>query len=445
MSTTKPKQASTKNYVVFMFADLRDFTSFTRQHGDDAALRLVRRFFSLVRSRAVRCGGSEWKRDGDQILFTFSTVHDAVAAALSVQDGLTAYNQSNPETPLNVGIGLDAGEPISAEGDYIGITVNRTARVTGLAKAGQVFVTESICQFAHNIPSVGFRDRGLHKLKGFEQLQRLYEPIRITSDTQIALGFQRSNKPIPHLRQLGLLAAVASCLVLLASQFGLGHALRYDSGVSANPLTFSKSSDVVPIANSDSIQEIQQIVEDGRRFTVRVAATGGSGTLTGSGIVFDKKGLVATAAHVVAGATNVQVLFDNNRSVSAAVLKRSQEVDVAILQLPQGSYDAAALARSAQLLPGDEVVILGYPGVLALNAQATVTWGLISHTGAGSDGSLLQIAADLNPGDSGGPVFNRQGQVVGMNIGRIETSKGRPVQGIGLALPIQTIISTVTQ
>lgn len=441
MSAAKSKQITTKNYVVFMFADLRDFTSFTREHGDEAALRFVRRFFSLVRVRAVRCGGKEWKREGDQILFTFATAHDAVAAALSVQEGITSYNRVNPDTPIKAGIGLDAGEPVAAEGDYIGTTVNRTARITALAKPGQVLATEAICQFAHNAPSIRFRDLGLHKLKGFERPQRLYEPARIASDMRSALDFRRPERPLPYVRQFGIVTGIAACLILIANQVGPGVTTRFTSAVSEYPLMATKSSAMAPVASMDLSQEIQKIVKDGQRHTVLIVNTTGSDTQTGSGILFDRKGLVLTAAHVVAGATNVQVYFEDKRSVSAVVVKRSQEIDAAVLQLPPGTYGAASLNTSQGLLPGDEVVILGYPGGARLNLEATLTWGLISHTSGGPDGSFLQIAADLNPGDSGGPVLNRQGQVVGMNVGRIETLKGRPAQGIGFALPIETIKS----
>ena len=215
-------EAIERDSVVFMFADLRDFTSFTLQYGDEAAFRLVKRFYSVVRSRALGSGGTEWKREGDRILFTFAAADDAVVAALSVQDEVASYNQSNPDTPIQLGIGIDAGEPIAMEGDYIGTTVNRTARITTIAKRGQVLVTDSVCHLAQNITSVRFLDRGRHKLKGFGESQRLYEPVRCAESHQkAALG------PSLYLTRLRPLGAIAGVLRKVLASRAAGGARRY--------------------------------------------------------------------------------------------------------------------------------------------------------------------------------------------------------------------------
>ena len=175
MSPKKPTQSARKAYTAFLFADLRDFTAFTRIRGDEAAYRLVQRFYRLVTTAVAAHGGSQWKREGDQVLLAFPTAFAAVKAAVSVMRATDQHNANNPADLLMVGIGLDVGEPVAAEGDFIGTAVNRTARITALARAGQVLVSEAVYQLASNLPDIAYSDRGQRELRGFESGQQLYE------------------------------------------------------------------------------------------------------------------------------------------------------------------------------------------------------------------------------------------------------------------------------
>ncbi len=149
----------------------------------------------------------------------------------------------------------------------------------------------------------------------------------------------------------------------------------------------------------------------------------------GSGIVVDaKRGYVLTNAHVVAGATSVKALTEGGTEVNARRLGNAPCEDLAMIQLtprPQG-LKAATLGESADLVAGDEVTALGFPG--AFEADITkrrlqTTPGTVSSKPAsatlGGDlptlPSVIQHNASISPGNSGGPLFNAEGEVIGIN------------------------------
>lgn len=438
--TVRPKLS--KNYTVFLFADLRNFSAYTRRYGDEAAYHLVKRFFALVRTRVHKLGGVDWKTDGDQILITFPTAHQAVAAALSVMDGIANHNKRYPDASLSAGIGVDAGEPVQVAGEYIGSTVNRTARVTGLAKGGQVLVTESVRQLAQNIPGVEFTDCGRYELKGFGS-ERLYQPLRrpveAGSPKPMALPRQQ-RRPVIRNRSRALLAGVACCLGVLWLQppqaAAPGAAPAAGEGLASQYRAL-----MTPVSDTGANRGLQQLFADARRFTVFITVLEGAETRTGAGFVVDRAGIAVTTAHLVGNASVVKVSLADRRVVPAAVVRVDREADIAVIKLAGGDYDAAPVAGSSRgLETGDEVVVLGYPMAVGNSPQPSLSWGYVSRTSKESpqDG-YLQLAAGLNPGDSGGPVVNRHGEVVAMNVGRVESMKGRPIQGIGFALPAERI------
>ncbi|MEK7217413.1 MAG: adenylate/guanylate cyclase domain-containing protein, partial [Chloroflexota bacterium] len=330
-----------KNYTVFLFADLRDFSQYTRLHGDEAAYRLVQRFYALVRSKVTRAGGADWKTDGDQILFTFNSAHAAVLAALSVGEAIVAYNGKNPGSPIQAGIGLDAGEPVVAGGDFIGTAVNRAARITAVAKAGQILVTESIRQLAQNVPGVQFADGGVFRLKGFPEPERLYQPRRpgITLANAGSSAFGRILRPGAAIQGRAALAAVACCVGIVVIQARPAATTAAIAGAAQE----SSRTVVAPVNNTDAPRGVQAIFTDARRYTALVTAIDSTESRTGAGIVVDQGGTAVTAAHTVGNSPVVKVSLGAGRVVPAAVVRVDREADIAVLRLSHGSYDAAEI------------------------------------------------------------------------------------------------------
>ena len=181
---------------------------------------------------------------------------------------------------------------------------------------------------------------------------------------------------------------------------------------------------------------------------------GGGGTATGSGFVIDHAGHILTNAHVVDGAQRIEVTLgntDTSQPVSARVVGKDPSTDVALLQVdaPSDQLHPLALGDSSQLQVGDSVVAIGNP----FGLDRTVTSGIVSAiqraitapNGYTID-HVIQTDASINHGNSGGPLLNGRGEVIGVNS-QIETGgsgSGGNV-GVGFAVPSNTVKTVIAQ
>jgi Do/DeqQ family serine protease len=158
---------------------------------------------------------------------------------------------------------------------------------------------------------------------------------------------------------------------------------------------------------------------------------------TGSGFIISKDGQILTNAHVVDGATNVNVILKDGRRFTGKVLGTDPVTDVAVIKIQANNLPTAKLGNSEGLRPGEWAIAIGNP----LGLDSTVTTGIISATGRSSSAvgvpdkrvAFIQTDAAINPGNSGGPLLNQRGEVVGMNTAIIQGT-----QGLGFAIPINT-------
>ena len=171
---------------------------------------------------------------------------------------------------------------------------------------------------------------------------------------------------------------------------------------------------------------------------------------SGSGFIVSENGYVLTNAHVVSGAAAVDVLFSDGEKKAAQVVGADVTMDVAVLKVEGEGYPALPIGDSSALRVGEYVIAIGNP-LSTYQLYGTVTFGVISGTAReinidGFVNTYLQTDAAINFGNSGGPLINMAGQVVGMNAAKSITagydSNGNTVsaEGIGFALPINNVI-----
>jgi class 3 adenylate cyclase len=169
--------------VTIFFSDIRGFTDYTEEFGDEAASRIVHEQDTIIRSQIEAYGGVVVKTQGDSFMVAFSAARGAILCAIAIQRIVAQANRDQAGPRIAIGIGINTGEPIRQEdGDYIGGTVNLAARICAAAGSGQILVSESTRYVAGRIELrrsdggvVEYVDLGLHELKGFPEAKRLFE------------------------------------------------------------------------------------------------------------------------------------------------------------------------------------------------------------------------------------------------------------------------------
>ena len=177
---------------------------------------------------------------------------------------------------------------------------------------------------------------------------------------------------------------------------------------------------------------------------------GGTATGAGTGIVLDTDGSILTNAHVVEGASTITVTIPGSSTPrTATVVASDAGADLALLHVDDTSgLVAAPLGSSADLQVGDDVVAIG--NALALEGGLTVTQGIVSATGrsleteSGQLDDLIQTDAAISSGNSGGPLVNAAGEVVGINTAVAASSGTVSASNIGFAISIDTAREVVS-
>ena len=163
---------------------------------------------------------------------------------------------------------------------------------------------------------------------------------------------------------------------------------------------------------------------------------GGSGT----GIIMSEDGYIITNHHVIDGATSITVTTKNGE-YPAVIVGSEAKSDIAVLKIEAQGLQVAEFGSSAELVTGDSAIVIGNP--LGLEFADTMTIGYVSATEREVQiseyiMSLIQIDAAVNPGNSGGPLINSRGQVVGVVNAKISQDD---VEGIGFAIPMDTAMN----
>jgi class 3 adenylate cyclase/pimeloyl-ACP methyl ester carboxylesterase len=171
-SVAEPSTAGTVHTI--LFTDMEGSTTLTQRLGDANAQEVLRAHNTIVRDALKAHGGSEVKHTGDGIMASFPSASRALECAIAIQRAVAARGEEQPEMPLRVRIGLNAGEPVVEDQDLFGTAVQLAARICAHAEPGQIVVPTVVRELA---AGKGFllADLGQIALRGFEDPVRLYE------------------------------------------------------------------------------------------------------------------------------------------------------------------------------------------------------------------------------------------------------------------------------
>ena len=164
---------------------------------------------------------------------------------------------------------------------------------------------------------------------------------------------------------------------------------------------------------------------------------------SGSGFIISEDGYVVTNYHVIENATTLTVTLQDGTEYTAKVIGYDSANDIAVLKIEAEGLHALTLGSSDDLIVGDQVVAIGNP-LGELNYTMTAGYVSAKDRSISTDGSLinmLQIDATINAGNSGGPLFNMKGEVIGIITAKYSgtTSSGASIEGIGFAIPMNDV------
>ena len=255
---------------------------------------------------------------------------------------------------------------------------------------------------------------------------------------------ERIRALVQHTRgaqQVGAAVLVTLAILIVASALGGGRALSERDVTAAVERALASASPRPPAAVAVYQAARPSVVQ------IRARAQGSSARFGGSGVVLDDAGHILTSLHVVERASEISLTFADGTESAAIVVAARPESDIAVLRAitPPATVVPAVLGDPRALRVGDEAIVVSNPFGIA----ASLSTGSISGLGRSFQApahrqpltGLIQFDAAVNPGSSGGPLLNRDGDVVGIIVGLVNPSGGEVFAGVGFAVPIDVAAS----
>jgi WD40 repeat protein/class 3 adenylate cyclase len=196
MPDANPEHRSEPAARTFLIGDIRGYTAFTRERGDEAAGQLASTFAEVAREVAAARGGEVLELRGDEALAVFGWPSQAVRAAAELIHACVEEAAADPSLPLMVGVGIDVGEAVAVEGGFRGRALNMAARLCSRARAGEILVTKAVAEAASGMDEVWFEEHGPVELKGFDTP---VDVVRVISEETIPFGEVLPETPVAAL------------------------------------------------------------------------------------------------------------------------------------------------------------------------------------------------------------------------------------------------------
>ena len=209
----------------FLIADVRGYTRYTHQHGDEAAARLASTFAEIVGAVVRAHEGRLIELRGDEALVVFESARNALRAAVALQSAVDGEDMAR-----GVGVGLDAGEAVPVGKGYRGGALNMAARLCSMAEPGEVLASEAVVHLARKVDGIRYIQGRMERLKGIEQPVRVVEVV----PQEQAVARLRTVRRRLHGRRWPAVAAGAAVIIAAAAVAGL--ALRGGAGAQLSSL-----------------------------------------------------------------------------------------------------------------------------------------------------------------------------------------------------------------
>ncbi|MEZ5222137.1 MAG: trypsin-like peptidase domain-containing protein [Ilumatobacteraceae bacterium] len=261
-------------------------------------------------------------------------------------------------------------------------------------------------------------------------------------------------RPARRSRRWPLVVGVGALALVAGGVGGVIGAAIDDDGSAASgpssqrPIVATENGEPVSVATLAELDVAGVAAEVGPSVVTVISLTGDRLFGTGSGVIITSDGEIVTNAHVVDGAETVRVRLDGETEPrDAQVLATDEPNDLALLRIDAAGLPAATIAAPDDVTVGEPVVAIGF--ALALDGGASVTTGVVSAlertllTEIGALGGLIQTDAAISSGNSGGPLVNAEGEVIGINTAVATSNTNRAATNVGFAISARTLLAEI--
>lgn len=280
--------------------------------------------------------------------------------------------------------------------------------------------------------------------------KNIYDVVYSSGDDNNTYNFQEP--PVKVKKKRGFNKTIAAVIVCTLCSGFIGSGVTYlalkdnlkeTKTINVNPSKFDTKSEALSATEAYNKVAPAAVVVSTKSVTQGYFMQTQEVEGIGSGFIINEEGYILTNYHVIQGAQEISVTLSNDVTTTAQIVNYDENQDVAMIKITDESVKIPAtveLGDSDALQPGEEVIAIGTP--LSTELSSTVTKGIISATSrsvaveSGVTMNLIQTDAAINAGNSGGPLVNTKGEVVGINSSKIS---GEAVEGIGFSIPINDI------
>jgi basic membrane protein A and related proteins len=217
----------------YLIADVRGYTRYTNEHGDEAGAKVAARFADLARRGVTAHGGELVELRGDEALAVFASARGALRAAVELQRLFRTSFDDQPALPVGVGIGLDAGEAVPVAGGFRGGALNLASRLCSHAAAGEVLASETVVALARHVEGIRFRARGSRRFKGFDEQVNV---IEVMPELPLPPLPSKRGASLQRIRRRHITRrnAIVGALIAVTAVFGTVFALAKSGGQGAS-------------------------------------------------------------------------------------------------------------------------------------------------------------------------------------------------------------------